>query len=147
MNCINLANGDIIVKMLTGVVTCIAFIAALLQYLRSRKDIRAKQFLELRNYFRNNASFQTIIQQLYTETGKQNFDPILMNERIEFMAFFEDIAFLMNSKLLNEEVAYYMFGGDAITAWNNDWFWDPKLRTDERMGIVKYFRKADDEDR
>ena len=44
------------------------------------------------------------------------------------MAFFEDIALLVNTNLLRREVAYYMFGCDAMTAWDSDVFWSQELR-------------------
>ncbi len=55
------------------------------------------------------------------------------------MAFFEDIAFFVNSDLLRIEVAYYMFGWDALEAWNSDEFWSDTYRHHESWRLLKHF--------
>ncbi len=97
---------------------------------------RAKQFIDLRNYFRDHDGFQNIIEHLY---GDNNFSSVPNHTKIEFMAFFEDIAFLMNSGLLKKQVVFYMFGCDAIVAWSNDMFWNQTLRDDKFWSLLTDF--------
>ena len=127
---------ETISKIVASIATVVTFVWALWLYLRQRKDKRAEQFLELRNYFRDNERFQNILEHL---CGDNDFTSISLNAKFEFMSFFEDVAFLMNSKLIKEEVVFYMFGGDAIIAWNNDKFWSQELRDNKLWSLLTDF--------
>jgi hypothetical protein len=80
--------------------------------------------------------FQSIIDHLHHDN---NFSGMKDNDKMEFMAFFEDIAFLMNSGLIKKEVAFYMFGYDVITAYNNDIFWSEDFRKDKLWSLLTDF--------
>ncbi|UOQ64880.1 hypothetical protein [Hymenobacter volaticus] len=105
---------------------------------RQGREKRAQQFLDIRKSFRESKSFQNILLHLYTD---RDFTSVPLNERIEFMGLFEDMAYLVNSDLMRREVAFYMFGGDAIAAWNNDSFWSQKLRDDKNWSLITDFVK------
>lgn len=123
-------------KIVGVIVAVLALIKAVYEYTQERKDKRAQQFLELRNYFRNNEKFQNVIEHLYSD---KNFSSIPNSVKIEFMAFFEDLALLMSSNRINKKVVFYMFGGDAITAFRNDTFWNEDLRKDKYWGMLSDF--------
>jgi hypothetical protein len=105
--------------------------------MQQRKDDRAKQFLSLRTSFRENTGFQNIVNCLYDPNN--NFSSVPENVKYEFMAFFEDLAFLMNSGLIKKEVAFYMFGNDVITAWNNSRFWSESDKENKLWSLLKDF--------
>lgn len=109
---------------------------AVYEYTRQVAERRAQQFLVLRSTYTANPEFQRIISHLY---GDADFSSIPLTDRIQFMAFFEDIAFLVNSGLVRAEVASYMFGGDAIKAWTDDQFWPNDIREDPHWSLLRDF--------
>ncbi|MGN6181394.1 MAG: hypothetical protein ACTHNW_19580 [Mucilaginibacter sp.] len=103
----------------------LTLIKGVYEYGRQVSDKRAAQFLELRKIYRENQKFQNILEHLY---GDQDFSTIPESDRFEFLGFFEDIGFLLNSKKIRKEVVFYMFGYDIIHAWQSDQLWNDESR-------------------
>ena len=129
-------NWEMLLKIIGGVIVIGSFWKGLFEYGKQRQDKRAQQFLELRRSFRENKKFQEITLYLL---GDNDFSEFTDNDKFEFMAFFEDIAFLMNSGLIKKEVAFYMFGYDAIAAWHNNNFWPKERRKDKYWSLLTDF--------
>jgi len=129
-------------KIIGAIILIFTFGKGVFEYRKQRDDKRAQQFLELRKLFRENQQFQKIMAFLYHNGSPSQFSD---NDKIEFMAFFEDIAFLMNSGLIRKEVAFYMFGFDAITACNNALFWPSDLKKDKYWSLLTDFVKQMEE--
>ena len=105
------------------------------------KQKRAEMFLKKQGEFFGNKSF-TIIRRLLEKD-----DPELKNTEFEekraYLTFFEEIALLKNSGLINGDLTYYMFGYYATKCfesenfWSNlnkkDLFWNVFLRFAEEM--------------
>jgi hypothetical protein len=119
------------------VIALLKFWQAVEAYALQVRDKRAQQFLALRTDFRNSADYQKIIQALYGE--RHDYSNIPYSKRIEFMAFFEAAALLMNSGLISKEVASYMFGGDALKAWDDPTFLTEQTKTEEHWKLVRDF--------
>jgi hypothetical protein len=48
---------------------------------------------------------------------------VSVTDRYLFVGFYEEIALLVNSKVLRPEIAHYMFGYYAKICWESDDFW------------------------
>jgi hypothetical protein len=129
---------DLELAIRTGlaIIALATFWKAIYEYMQQRADKRAQQFIALRSSFRDNPAFQKIISHLY---GDEDFSTVDDVNRIEFMGFYEDLAFLMNSGLIRKEVAFYMFGGDVIKAWKNDRFWSKERKEEKEWALLKDF--------
>jgi len=129
-------NVETILKDITGVVAVVTLMKGVYEYMMQRSDKRAQQFLEMRKSFRENKEFQKILEHLH---GDQDFSQISDTVKFEFMGFFEDLAFLINSKLMKKETVFYMFSFDVIAAWNNSLFWDDELKNDKYWSLLSDF--------
>ncbi|HEY3781288.1 MAG TPA: hypothetical protein VGL56_09410 [Fimbriimonadaceae bacterium] len=126
-----------VTPVIGGAVALLTLAKAVREFTVQNADKRTKQFLELRKWYRENLEFQRITQLIARN------DPELatmeLHVRFEFMGFLEDIAFLVNSGVLREEVAYYVFGADLMAAWGNDIFWGDELRGDRYWTLLRDF--------
>jgi len=126
----------VVATITTAIVAIRTARQAIEQYKRQILEKRAQQFLELRKSYRENAVFQCIIKTLH---DKGDFSSIHPQDRIEFAGFFEDAMFLANSNLIESTVVYYMFGGDAINAWDSEGFWAEDIKTDKNFALLTDF--------
>ncbi|MDB5006216.1 MAG: hypothetical protein JWP45_609 [Mucilaginibacter sp.] len=129
---------DPLLRLSGAIIIIITFCKGVYEYTKQRADKRAQQFLELRKSFKENQLFQNIATHL---TGDNDFSMFNDNDKSEFMAFFEDIAFLMNSGLIKKDVAFYMFSYHAVIAWDNDVFWNDEMRQDKYWSLLTDFVK------
>ena len=95
-----------------------------------------EKFQEKRNKYDNDERIQKVNQAL---TVKQNrpaeFHDVAvgldLNHKMAFMMFFEEIALLNNSGILNDDITFYTFGWDALGFYESDDFWDQPLQKDD----------------
>jgi hypothetical protein len=132
-----------IATVLGVIIALITLAKALHEYTRQLEEKRAEQFINLRTAYKNLPHFQEIIKYLYKIDGYRSLPPTIA--RMEFMAFFEDIAFLMKSGLIRKEVAFYMFGGDVIKAWENSAFWGNEFKENYHWFLVNEFKEEMEE--
>jgi hypothetical protein len=96
-------------------------LAALLEYRRQGAAKRAEQLLEMRSRLRGNDKFVHICQLLETDAEELRLVPLL--DKDNFIGFFEELTLLWNSRVLSDEIVYYMFGYFAIRCWDSTNFW------------------------
>lgn len=111
---IAVSNVDIASRFATAIVAFVAAMIALAQFRQSRHENRIKRFFQLSVDFRSNPTFQKILNEIYSGSG--SYSGISLADKIEFMSFFVDIAFLVHTRQLPMGLAFLMFGGDAIAA-------------------------------
>jgi hypothetical protein len=105
-----------------GVILAIATtIVGLKQYRLQGEQKRAEFFIEMRRKLKENPMFKNICDLI--ETNDPKLQNIPFKEKRDFLGFFEEIALMMNSGLIQKEVAHYMFGYYAIRCWENENFW------------------------
>lgn len=46
-----------------------------------------------------------------------------LQQKINLLMFFEDLAIMVNSKSIRKATAYYMFGYQITAIWSNSGFW------------------------
>jgi len=109
----------------------------LAEYSKQGTQQRAEQFLEMRHRFKDTDKFTRICALLWV-----NDDELLtltIQEKADFVGFFEEIALLTNSRLVRSEVAHYMFGYYAIHCWENEKFWAGLRRDNPYWSLFRDF--------
>ncbi len=84
-------------------------------------------------------SIYEIIDYLDNDNDKLKDVPRL--KRFYFLGFYENIALLMNSRLIKPEIAYYMFGYYSLKCWENDLFWIGIERESHYWRVFREFVK------
>ena len=104
-----------------SVIALVSLIMALIEYQKQGITKRSEIFLNMRSRLREDESFSNICDLL--ERDDPNLREIPLVERDRFMGFFEELALLKNSGLINDEVSLYMFGYFAIRCIDSKNFW------------------------
>ena len=103
------------------VVALLTFAKAVNEYRRQGTIKRIEFFLEARNRLKTNAKFQEIVFML--ESDDPALRDVSIESKIEFVGFFEEIALLVTSRVIRQEIAEYMFGYYAMKTWESENFW------------------------
>ena len=137
---------DILTLILSGVVATIGLavlIKAILEYKRSTGTKRLELFLTMRTRLREDEEFKKICQLLETDDKKLREIPLIQKDR--FTGFFEELAIMRNSGLMNDDVTLYMFGYFAIRCNHSDNYWHGLNRNQELWSL--FFSFAEDMER
>jgi hypothetical protein len=113
--------------------TAVGFVMGYLEYLRQGRQRRAEKYFELVREF---SKFDEILDLLRTDSPKlKKLKPF---QRERFLGFYEDLALLINSGLIQEHLAFYTFGYWLEKAWNSTNFWqDPKNKEDSYWFLLR----------
>ena len=110
------------------IATFVGLIAALwglykgiIEFVLQGKQKRAEIFLKKQGEYFGNKSFNEIRGLLEKDDSK--LKDIAFEEKRAYLTFFEEIAVLKNSKLINGDLAYYMFGYYATKCLESECFW------------------------
>ena len=106
------------------VITIFLSVLSLLFYNLYRLKFRLEKFekfIDMRNKLKSNDNHMKIIQLL--EENNEDLKNIPLINKYNFLGFYEEIAILVNNRLMNEEIAFYMFGYYAIKCMNASHFW------------------------
>ena len=76
----------------------------------------------MRRRFKENEKFENI--SFLIETNNAAIRKISFSDKRAYLGFLEEIALLMNSKIIRKEVVHYMFGLYVIKCWKIEDFWD-----------------------
>jgi hypothetical protein len=109
---------------------------ALVAYRKKVTQERFQMLMKMQESFQSSKRFQQIREKL---AGQGGFDGISIAERADYATFFENIALLCRGKLLRPEMAFYMFGFEALRCWNNETFWEGMQRLDKWWGVFREF--------
>ena len=113
--------GQSLAIIIGTLIALITIIQAMREYRRQGRFRRVEFFLDARSRLRSDSDFREIINLL--ETDDPRLTEISFKKKLHFVGFFEEIALLVNSKVLREQVASYMFGYYALICWNSRNFW------------------------
>lgn len=92
------------------------------------KQKRAEIFLKKQGEYFGNKSFNEIRGLLEHDGPK--LATIGIEEKRAYLTFFEEIAVLRNSRLINGDLTYYMFGYYATKCLESENFWSNILKED-----------------
>lgn len=109
------------VAAITLIITAISGILAFLQFRRSVALRRADQFAAMRTRREESGTINRLAALL--ETDSTELRDIPWEDKIDLLGFYEDVALMVNSGLIREHVAHYMFAYYALRCWESDNFW------------------------
>jgi hypothetical protein len=121
--------------VVAGVATLAGFMAALFEYARQNHARRAEYFTSLRRRFLETPAFQPILACLATD------DPCLaevpIQDRRNFLGFFEEIQLMVDSRLVKPAIADIMFGRYVLMADRSQNLWKGLDRQDRYWAIFR----------
>jgi hypothetical protein len=86
-----------------------ALLRAVFEYRAQGRQRRAEHFLKMMERFNGEDRFRTLCD-LLDHGDEAAIGRLPWSDRRDFLGFAEEVAILMNSKLIPERIAYYMFG-------------------------------------
>jgi hypothetical protein len=104
------------------VLAVITFVGGIPEYIKRRSRKRAELIDSMRHRFIGDHSFRRFCEAIDKEIGDKdqseeedrNWDSVIDRYWWDLISFFEEVALMVNSKLMSENVAYEMFGYYAI---------------------------------
>jgi hypothetical protein len=105
-----------------GLVGFVTFLSGVLEYGRQGRERRAEQFVQMRRRFLETALFQQILSLLPSDAPELAGIPF--QDRRNFLGFLEEVALMVNSGILDESVAHYMFGYYVLLAARSNEIWN-----------------------
>jgi hypothetical protein len=126
--------------ILAGVVALTTFFFGVLEYARQGHQARAQNFVEMRRRFLENELFRQILNLLATDDGRLREVPI--QDRRNFVGFLEEVALMVNSKLISREVAHYMFGYYVLLTDRSEHFWEGLDRPSVYWSVFRRFASS-----
>ena len=110
-----------IISTMALVFAAVSLVQGLIEYRKQGIAKRTEMFLQMRSRLREDPTFSKICSLLETDNVKLREIPLV--ERDRFIGFFEELALMKNSGLMNNHVALYMFGYFAIRCYDSRNFW------------------------
>ena len=102
-------------------IALMTLVKGVVEYGRQGAQKRAEHFIEMRKRLKENDSFKEMCALLENDDAKLLEMPF--REKRDLLGFFEEVALMMNSRLIRPAVAHYMFGYYAIRCWHSQNFW------------------------
>jgi hypothetical protein len=110
------------IQDLSIAVTAVGLVMGYLEYLRQGRQRRAEKYFEVVREFNK---FDDILDLLRDDSPK--LKKLRPSKKESFIGFYEDLALLVHSGLIQEHLAFYSFGYWLNKVWNSKNFWqDPK---------------------
>jgi len=122
-----------------GVIALTTFFSGIFEYIRQGHQHRASNFVQMRRRFLEDPLFRDILNLMATNSPALKSLPI--QDRRNFVGFFEEVALMVNSKLIREEVAHYMFGYYVLLTDRCDNFWDGLDRDSQYWSVFRQLSK------
>ncbi len=108
--------------ILAGIIAVTTFISGVLEYARQGHQTRAQNFVTMRRRFLETPQYREILDLLASDDP--GLKDISMQEKRNFVGFLEEVALMVNSKLIRREVAHYMFGYYVLLTARSVHFWE-----------------------
>jgi hypothetical protein len=109
--------------LVTGIGAVIAFFWKVYTDSRAAALKRFDKFQKMREVL-DKDNFKKVKALVYNQPQPKPEIPCSVDDKINYMAFYEEIALMVRSHLMREDVAFYMFGMDAVAAFDSDLFWE-----------------------
>jgi len=121
------------------IVALTTFLTGVLEYARQSNLRRVEYFVEMRRRFLETSHFQEILRLLSTDDPELKNLPI--QDRRNFGGFLEEVALMVNSRMISRKVASYMFGPYVILTDRSVHFWEGMDRTAFHWQLFNRFAK------
>src|ERR1700740_1522175 len=116
-----------------------ALIKGVIEYRHQGAQKRAESFALMRQRFKDDLSFKEICDLL--EMDDPRLVDIEFKDKRDFLGFFEEIALMVNSKLISPAGAHYMFGDYAIRCFDSSNFWTTVNRDSPYWSLFNEFAR------
>ncbi|KAF3978155.1 MAG: hypothetical protein HFP77_03355 [Methylococcales symbiont of Iophon sp. n. MRB-2018] len=123
--------------ILSAIVAILLLIKAIYEYTKSTQLNRTEEFFKLDKQFMGNKNFIKLFSLLDTESS--DLKSIDMENKMEFLHFYENIGLMVNSGIMKKHVAHYMFSYYAIRCWESDYFWYELNRESPYWALFVHF--------
>lgn len=120
-----------------GVLALTTFFSGMFEYIRQGHQHRAANFVQMRRRFLEDPLFRDILNLMATNTPALKKTPI--QDRRNFVGFLEEVALMVNSRLIRKEVAHYMFGYYVLLTDRCEDFWDGLERESQYWSVFRQF--------
>jgi hypothetical protein len=121
----------------TAIVAIVTIIKGYSEYKLSSIQKRVELFEKYHQKLKENEPFKNILGLL--ETKNNAIKTVPLTDRYMFLGFYEEIALLVNSKVLKPEIAHYMFAYYANICWRSNDFWHDINRESMYWRIFREF--------
>lgn len=91
-----------------GAIALTTFWSGMVQYSRQNHAKRAEQFVQMRRRFLEDPLFREILN--YLATDDERLCQVSIQDRRNFIGFLEEVALMVNSRMIRPQIARYMFG-------------------------------------
>ena len=119
----------IIIPIIGALFAVFTFFKGIFEYLKQSSLKRAEYFFTIRKKFKENKVFMKICDLL--EIDDEEIKNVDDADKKSFLGFYEEIAMMMNSNIIREEIVLYMFGYYAIKCWECNYFWNKNISRDD----------------
>ena len=123
--------------IVAGVVALSTFMTGAIEFLRQGRQHRAENLIQMRRRFLETPQYREILDML--QSGDPAIAKSSIQERRNFVGFLEEIALMVNSRLIRPEVAQYMFGYYVLLVARNEPFWEGLEKGDVYWTLFHHF--------
>jgi len=123
--------------IVAGIVALSTFMTGAIEFLRQGRQHRAENLIQLRRRFLETKQYREILDML--QSGDPSIATSSIQERRNFVGFLEEIALMVNSRLIRPEVAQYMFGYYVLLVSRSEPFWKDLERGDIYWTLFNHF--------
>ncbi|MEK7275177.1 MAG: hypothetical protein AAB110_07960 [Candidatus Desantisbacteria bacterium] len=123
-----------IATTIAAIIGIFAFIKGLLEYIRQNTLKRIDLFLQIRTKFKSKELYFSKlfdwleIDDIKLKNNKDIYyekeDITVYRIKYDILGFFEEVALLVNSKVIKIEIAHYMFGYYIMKIFDSKHFWN-----------------------
>jgi len=122
-----------------AMIALVTFFTGVLEYARQSHFRRAEQFVQMRRRFLETPLFQEILRLLATDDPALREIPI--QDRRNFGGFLEEVALMVNSRMISRQVAHYMFGHYVVLTDRSVNFWHDLDRDEVYWQLFRRFAR------
>ena len=128
--------------VIASAIALFTLVKALFEYKQRNMLTRIELYLEMRDKYAREPAIQKVCAAL--GGGKPAVCDLNYAEKRLFLGTMESVALMVNSNVINRNVAMYMFGYYVLAAWDNDEFWGKGNlnRNDPMWGLYKTFAEG-----
>ena len=125
--------------IVAGIVALSTFLSGAVEFFRQGRQHRAENLIQLRRRFLETPQYREILDMLQSCDAAIAHSSI--QERRNFVGFLEEIALMVNSRLISPAVAQYMFGYYVLLVSRSEPFWEGLERGDVYWKLFNQFAK------
>ena len=135
--CLSLSDAKDIATIVGVGVALFTFIKAMHEYKQQGVQKRAQSYFDVERKFLEDKNLREICILLDTDDHKLSEVPSEL--KLQFLGFYEQVALMLNSKLIEPEVAHYMFGYYAVRCIDSTNFWKGEDKESPYWSLFRHF--------